>query len=121
MLRARAASCCVGTTSITSPRTITTTGALTGSSPGSATLNLANALGQFGPFDVSGSGSTLTLNDASGGLALSGNVTINTGALSITTAGGALALGTYSITANAGSTAAMAVGTRPMPPHSTGM
>ena len=85
--------------------TITTTGALTGSSPGSLSLGLANELGQFGPFDVTGAGSTLTVNDNSGGLSLSGNVTINTGALSITTAGGALALGANSITANAGSTA----------------
>ena len=86
---------------------ITTTGALTGSSPGSLSLGLANQLGQFGPFDVTAAGSTLTLNDATGGLALAGDITVNTGALSIATAGGALAFGTRSVTANAGSTAAM--------------
>jgi hypothetical protein len=88
---------------------IQTTGTLTGESGGATTLSLANEIGQLGPYAVTGAGATFSLNDNSGGLALAGDITINTGALSITTAGGVLALGTHSVTANAGSTAAMSL------------
>jgi hypothetical protein len=73
-----------------------TAGTLTGSSNTSASLNQAgNAVTNLGAFTTHGN---FTLNDSTGGLTLTGAVSADAGAVSITTAGGALALGNNNVT-----------------------
>ncbi len=77
--------------------TITTTGALTIAAPsGTITLDKNNAIGSLGTVTRGGA---FTLNDTGGGLTLTGDVGADASAVSITTAGGALALGTHTISA----------------------
>ena len=77
--------------------TITTTGALTIAAPSAAiTLDKNNAIGSLGTVTRGGA---FTLNDTGGGLTLTGDVGADASAVSITTAGGALALGTHNISA----------------------
>jgi hypothetical protein len=78
-----------GHISQTSAGLINTTAALTGSAGTSALLDQANTLANLGPFTTVGN---FTLNDATGGLTLTGAVNAGPGAVSITTAGGTLAL-----------------------------
>jgi filamentous hemagglutinin family protein len=68
---------------------VNSTGALTGSAATTAILDQANTLANLGPFTTSGN---FTLNDTTGGLTLTGGVDAGAGAVSITTAGGPLAL-----------------------------
>ena len=67
---------------------IITAGTLTGNTAISVTLGGANVLTNLAAFTSVG----LTLNDSAGGLNVTGTVNGGTGAVSITTAGGALAL-----------------------------
>jgi hypothetical protein len=74
---------------------IITAGTLTGNVTTSAILDQNNAITNLGAFTTNGN---FTLNDASGGLTLTGAVNAGTGAVSLTTAGGALALGANNVT-----------------------
>ena len=72
-----------------------TTGTLLGSAATSAILdNASNAVAALGDFAT---GSGFTLNDADGGLTLTGAVHGGTGATSISTAGGQLTLGAWNV------------------------
>ena len=82
--------------------TITTSGNLTGTSAGAVSLGLNNLIGTLGPFSVTAAGQNFTLVDSTGGLSLTGNISLNSGALSITTVGGPLAFGANSVTAVSG-------------------
>jgi len=88
---------------------IKTTGVLTGASGGATTLSLANEIGSLGPYTITGAGSAFAFNDAAGGLLLAGDITVNTGNVTITTAGGALDLDGHDVVGNAGSTATFAL------------
>ncbi|MBV5337020.1 MAG: hypothetical protein J0653_03320, partial [Deltaproteobacteria bacterium] len=90
---------------------ITTTGTLYGadqsggtptnaypSARGAVTLSQSNQIANLGPFYLLGGGSDgFTVNDVSGGLTLAGTIENSHGNITITTAGGALNLGTYSV------------------------
>ena len=78
---------------------ISTTGALTGGAGTSATLNQLNTVGSLGAFSTTGA---FAFNDAVGGLNVVGNVETRGGAATISTAGGALALGNSNVTTNGG-------------------
>ena len=79
----------------TASGTISTTGTLTGSAGTTVTLDRANTIGSLGAFTTNG---TFTLNDAGGGLNVTGAVTTtNNGLASITTTGGNLAVSTGSV------------------------
>jgi hypothetical protein len=79
----------------TASGTISTTGTLTGSAGTTVTLDQGNQIGSLGAFTSNGA---FTLNDAGGGLNVTGAVNAGTGSVSITTAGGALALGANNVT-----------------------
>ena len=73
-----------------------TAGTLTGSAGTTVTLNGNNVITNLGAFTSNGA---FSLNDSAGGLTLTGSVTTSgTGSASITTTGGALALGTNNVT-----------------------
>jgi filamentous hemagglutinin family protein len=86
---------------------ISTTGTLTGSAGTTATLSQSNTVGSLGPFTSTGA---FTFNDAAGGLNVTGNVATKGGAAAISTAGGALALGSSNITSGGGNVSLSGVG-----------
>lgn len=69
------------------------------SAKGNVLLTRDNEIGSFGPFYVNAAASTLTVNDISGGLVLDGSLWTSHGAVTLTTVGGALAMGNNNITA----------------------
>jgi|GEM_PF-2328881 len=86
-----------GTTINQTAGILATSGALSGSAVTGVNLTRNNELGQLGPFALTGSGD-FTLNDATGGLQLAGNLSVNNGLTTITTAGGSLDLDEFDIT-----------------------
>jgi hypothetical protein len=88
-----------GTATLTSAGNITQSGGilnavtLTGSSTNATTLGQANTLTNLAAFSANG----LTLNDSAGGLNITGAVTGGTGAASLTTTGGVLALASNNV------------------------
>ncbi|MEO8523108.1 MAG: filamentous hemagglutinin N-terminal domain-containing protein, partial [Caldimonas sp.] len=76
--------------------TINTTGALVLNAGAAITLDQANTIANLGAVTRGGA---FTLNDTTGGLTLTGSVGTDASAVSITTAGGALALGANNIAA----------------------
>ncbi|WP_310568480.1 filamentous hemagglutinin N-terminal domain-containing protein, partial [Hydrogenophaga sp.] len=71
------------------------------SATGAVTLTGANEVGQLGPFylhsNTTSSSENFVFNDATGGLTLAGSIENSFGAVTITTAGGALNLATYNV------------------------
>ncbi|HYE88928.1 MAG TPA: hypothetical protein VEA16_21390, partial [Vicinamibacterales bacterium] len=70
--------------------TISTSGTLTGSAGTTVTLDQGNQIGSLGAFTSNGA---FTLNDAGGGLNVTGTVVSGSSSVSIATAGGALGIG----------------------------